>query len=108
MNLPLIFRFFFFLLNLSSQDLQELWFQQHLFNSNEYFQYKFDDLTDGKLETDTIGDDDLIIDNLISIDRYDILELSIDFFELFANELFKQKNLSVFIDVKKSIYVCSH
>lgn len=104
----MILRFFLFFLDLSSQDLQKLRLQENFFNSNKNFNNKFNNLTDGKFETNAVWNDYLIVDALIPIKRNDVIKLSINFFKLFANELLKQENLSIFVNIKKSIEISSH
>jgi hypothetical protein len=108
MNLSLILWLFLFLFDFSSQNFQELWLQEHFFDGDENFQNQLKDLTNGEFETDSIRNDDLVVNAFVAIERNDVVEFSIDFFELLSNELFEEEDLSVFVDVEKSIDIGSH
>ena len=69
MNFSLVFRFSLLFLYLPLQNLQELRFQQHLLDGYEDFNYHFDDLADGKFESNTVRNRHLVINTLVSVQR---------------------------------------
>ena len=67
MYLPLILVFFVLFLDLTLENFEEFGFKQHLLNSYENFQNHLKDLALGKLETYTIRNHYLIVDQLVTV-----------------------------------------
>lgn len=76
-------------------------------DGDEDFKDHLEDLTLGKFEPSSIGNDDLVINKFIPMKVDQIFELIVDDFELFSNKLFKQKDISIFIDIIKPVNVCT-
>lgn len=105
MNLSLVFRFLFFFLNLSPEHFQKLRLQKHLFYRDKNLKYHLDYFTHGKFKAYTVRDYDFIINTFVAVEFNKIIEFIVDDFEFFTNEFFKEKYVSVFIDIEKSIDV---
>ena len=73
--------------------------------SNQDFQNKFKNFWQCILKPNTIWNGRLISNELIPVQLNQITELLIDDLELLANELFKQENIPVLIDVIQSVNV---
>ena len=105
MYLTLVFRFFLFFFNLSLQNLQKLVFKQHFLDCDKDFEYHLNDLAHSVFESNTIWNNDLIIDAFISIERDNIFKLIINDLKLLPDKLFKQENISIFIYIEQTINV---
>ena len=66
-DLPLILVLLVLLLDLPLEDLEEFRLEQHLLDGYENLQNHLKHLALGKLIPDSVGDDDLIVDELISV-----------------------------------------
>ena len=80
---------------------------KHFLDCDENFKDHLNDLTDGKLEADSIRNGNFIIDTLVPVKRQKVFQLSIDLFELFSDEFFKEEDVSIKIDIEKSIDIGS-
>lgn len=56
-----------FFLNFALKHLEKLWLEQHLFYRNEYLNDHLEDFTLSKLKSDTIWDDNFIIDKFVTV-----------------------------------------
>ena len=66
-QLALVLGFLILFLDFSFQNFHKLGFQQHLLHCNEYLNYHLKDLTLGKLESDSILNDYIVVNELISV-----------------------------------------
>lgn len=105
MYLSLIFILLVLLLDLSLKDLEELRFQQHLLNGDEDLQNHLKDLTLCKLIPDSIGDEDLIVDEFVPVQIDQVIELIINDFELLSDEFFKEEDVSILVHVVETVDV---
>lgn len=65
MDLSLVFYFVLLLMDFSFQYFQKLRLKQHLFDCDKDLKDHLYDLTQGKFETDAVGNDHLIVDTFI-------------------------------------------
>ena len=105
MYLSLVLVLLILLLDLSLEDLEELRLQQHLLDSDEDLQDHLKHLTLRELVPDAVGDDDLIVDQLVPVQVDKVIELIVDDLELFPDELLKEEDVSVLVDVVEAVDV---
>lgn len=105
MDLSLVLVLLVLLLDLSLEDLEELRLQQHLLDSDEDLQDHLKHLTLRELVTDAVGDDDLIVDQLVPVQVDKVIELVVDDLELLPDELLKEEDVSVLVDVVEAVDV---
>lgn len=74
---------------------------------NQYFKDKLKDFRQGILKSDPVGNGSVISDKLVSVEIDQILQFFIEDLELFSDELFEEENVSVFVDVVKSVDIWS-
>lgn len=99
MYLSLILILLVLLLDLSLEDLEEFRFQQHLLNGDEDLQNHLKDLTLCKLIPDSIRNDNLVVDQFVSVQVYQVIELVIDDFKLLSDELFEEEDVSILVHI---------
>ena len=104
-DLSLVLVLLVLLLDLPLQHLEEFRLQQHFFDGDEDLQDHLKDLTLCVFEPDAVRDNYFVVDQLVSMQRDQVFQLVIDDLELFADELFKQKDISILIDVVESVDV---
>jgi len=67
MNLPLVFVLFVFLFDFALEHLEEFGFEQHFLYGDENFQDHLKDLTLCEFEANAVGNDHLVVDQLVSV-----------------------------------------
>ena len=108
MDLPLVLSLVLLLLNLPLQNLLELRLQQHLFNRYENLQDHLNHLAHRKLKTNTVRNQHLVTDTLVTVQNYQIVQLVVNYLEFLANKLLKQENVTVLVHVIQTVYVSTH
>ena len=107
MNLPLVFVLFVFFFDFALEHLEEFGFEQHFLYGDENFQDHLKDLTLCEFEANAVGNDHLVVDQLVSVQIDEVVQLVVDYLELLPDELFEQEDISVLVHVVKSVDVCS-
>lgn len=104
-DLPLIFVLLVLLLDLALEDLEELRLEQHLLDGYEDLQDHLKHLALGKLITYAVGDDDLVVDQLVPVEVDQVVELVVDDLELLPDELLEEEDVPVLVDVVEPVQV---
>lgn len=105
MDLSLVLRLSFFLLDLPPQHLQEFRFQEHFFDGDKDLKDHLNNFTHSIFETYSIRDNYVIVDAFVAIKLDKIIELVVYDFELFADKLFKEEYVPVFIHIEEPVNI---
>jgi hypothetical protein len=105
MDFALVLRFFLLFGDLPVEDFQELGFEEHLMESDEDLNDKFDDFRECILEPNSIRNGSLISNEFLLMKVDKVSEFLIQDFELLANKLFKQKNIPILVYIIKPVNV---
>jgi hypothetical protein len=100
MNLSLILRLPFLFFYFPPEHLQEFRLQEHFFDCYKNFKDHLNDFTHSVLEAYSIRDNYVIVDAFVAIELDKVIQLIIYNFELFADEFFKEENVSIFIHIE--------
>lgn len=105
MDLTLVLVLLVFFLDFPLQDLEEFGFEEDLFDGDEDFEDHLKDLALCEFEPVTIGNDDFVVDQLVPVQVDQIFQLIVDDLELLPDELLKQEDISILVDVVKPVDV---